>query len=164
MSKPLSEEKVLKKLKIGNFKDLTKDVVIKMSSMLGQMEPDVAKKAIEQFPHFTKTASEILKDFKHSLDNALESNKESVAPYYKACDSTITILQQELKNDDLTFEEKNILIGRIFEVSQMMSEKDSQNKRFITIMKGLGLTAVGVVVAGFTVALGGGVSAGMRDN
>ena len=41
-----SEEKVLKKMDIVDFRHLTKDKVIKMASILDKMDPEVAKKAL----------------------------------------------------------------------------------------------------------------------
>jgi hypothetical protein len=55
----MSEEKVLKKLDIVDFRHLTKDKVIKMASMLDKMDPEVAKKALEQFPEFANTTKEM---------------------------------------------------------------------------------------------------------
>lgn len=70
----MSEEKVLKKLDIADFRHLTKDKVIKMASMLDKMDPEVAKKALEQFPEFANTTKEMLTEYKVSLDKGLESN------------------------------------------------------------------------------------------
>ena len=55
MVRSLTEQKVLKKLGIDDFRHLTKDKVITMASMLDRMDPEVAKKAIEQ----ANTADEI---------------------------------------------------------------------------------------------------------
>ena len=44
MSKYLTEQKVLRKLGIPDFRHLTKDKVIKMAAMLDKMYPEVAKK------------------------------------------------------------------------------------------------------------------------
>ena len=41
----------------------TKDKVIKMASMLDKMDPEVAKKALEQFPEFSNATKEMLKDY-----------------------------------------------------------------------------------------------------
>jgi hypothetical protein len=59
MSKTLTEQKVLKKLGIQDFRCLTKDKVLTMASMLDKMDPEVAKKAIEQFQNFSDTMSEV---------------------------------------------------------------------------------------------------------
>lgn len=46
MSKPLTEQKVLRKLGIQDFRHLTKDKVITMASMLDKVDPEVAKKQL----------------------------------------------------------------------------------------------------------------------
>lgn len=43
MSKLMTEEKVLKKLGIDDFRHITKNKVIKMASMLDRVDPEVAK-------------------------------------------------------------------------------------------------------------------------
>lgn len=163
MSKLLTEQKVLKKLNIENFRNLTKDKVITMASMLDKMDPEVAKKAIEQFPEFSNTAKEMLKEYKDTLDKGLETNKESVESYYSVCKVTIETLQKQLENEELSFEERKYIIDKMLEVSKMMSEKDSENKKFIAIMGGLGLAAVGLVVAGLSSALGGNTNIEVSD-
>ena len=54
MKKSLNEKQVLKKLNIKSFSEVTTDKAISFSSMLPHMNPDVAKKALEQFPDFIK--------------------------------------------------------------------------------------------------------------
>ena len=100
----MTEEKVLKKLGIDDFRHITKNKVIKMASMLDRVDPEVAKKAIEQFPDFSNTAKEILKEYKESLDKSLELNADSVKSYYDACNSIISSLQKEVENENLSFE------------------------------------------------------------
>ena len=163
MSKLLTEQKVLKKLNIENFRHLTKDKVITMASMLDKMDPEVAKKAIEQFPEFSNTAKEMLSEYKDSLDKGLESNKESVESYYSVCKSIIETLQKQLEDEQLTFDERKYIIDKMLEVSKIMGEKDSENKKFIAIMSGLGLAAFGLVVAGLSSALGGNTNIEMND-
>lgn len=46
MKRTLSEQKVLKQLKIDNFRQLSKDTVMKFASSINQMDPEVAKKAL----------------------------------------------------------------------------------------------------------------------
>ena len=49
MDRPYTEIQVLKKLDIPDFRHLTKDKVIAFATMIPGMEPEVAKKALEQF-------------------------------------------------------------------------------------------------------------------
>lgn len=96
----MSEQKVLKKLDIVDFRHLTKDKVIKMASMLDKMDPEVAKKALEQFPEFASTTKEMLQDYKESLDKGLESNNDSVSKVYDTYNTIIVALQKELEKED----------------------------------------------------------------
>ena len=155
MSKLMTEEKVLKKLGLDDFRHITKSKVIKMASMLDRVDPEVAKKAIEQFPDFSNTAKEILKEYKESLDKSLELNADSVKSYYDACNSIISSLQKEVENENLSFEEKKYFFDQMIEVSKMMGEKDSENKKFIAGCVTLGVVAVTGVVAILGSALGG---------
>ena len=63
MSTLLSEQQVLRKLGIKDFRNMTKAKVIHLASMLDKMDPEVAKKALEQFPEFAKTTSEMLHEY-----------------------------------------------------------------------------------------------------
>lgn len=154
MSKSLSEQKVLKKLGIEDFRHLSKDKVIKMASMLDKMDPDVAKKAIEQFPEFSKTMENIVKEYKATLDKALEENSESVKSFYTSADLILTTLQDELKKENLTFDEKRFIIEKMVEVQKMKGEKDSENKRFIAGIAVCATVALGAVAAVLSSTLG----------
>lgn len=164
MSKLLAEQKVLKKLGIEDFRHLTKDKVISMASMLDKMDPDVAKKAIEQFPNFSETMKEILHDYKESLDKTQEANSESVKSFYDSCDSIISSLQKELERTDQTFEERKHIIDKMMEINKMKGDKDSENKKFLAIMAFFGVAAVGIVGGVLSSALGGNTKIEMQDN
>lgn len=163
MSRLLTEQKVLRKLDIEDFRHLTKDKVITMASMLDKMDPEVAKKALEQFPEFSNTAKEMLIGYKDTLDKGLESNRESVQSYYDSCKSIIKVLQKQVDDDKLSFEEKKYIIDKMLEISKMMCEKDSENKKFIATMAVVGTVAVCVVTAALTSALGGNTKIEIND-
>lgn len=155
MTRTLTEQKVLNKLKIDDFRHLTKDNVISMATMLDKMDPEVAKKALEQFPEFSTTTKEMLSNYKETLDKGLIENKESVQNYYDSCNSIIDSLKLELDKDDLSFEERKYIIDKMLEVSKMIGDKDSENKKFIATLVGIsGLVVVGAV-ATIAATLGG---------
>lgn len=155
MNKSLTEKKVLKKLNIEDFRHLTKDKVITMASMLDRMDPEVAKKALEQFPEFAAATKEMLLEYKETLDKGLETNKESVQTYYDVCNSIVVSLQKQLEYENLSFEDRKYIIDKMLEVSRMMGEKDSENKKFITTLAVIGATAVCVATSVMASALGG---------
>lgn len=160
----MSEEKVLKKLDIVDFRHLTKDKVIKMASMLDKMDPEVAKKALEQFPEFANTTKEMLKDYKESLDKGLESNNESVAKVYDSYNAIIVALQKELENEELTFEQKKYVIEQMKDVAEKVDKKDSENKKFIAGMATLATVVVGGTIAVLASVLGGNTQIEANDN
>lgn len=163
MSKALSEQKVLEKLGIEDFYHLTKDKVIKMASMIDKMDPEVAKKALEQFPDFANTAKEMLSDYKSTLDTILETNKESVQAFYGTCNSMIESLQKQLEVESLTFDERKYIIDKMLEISKMIESKDSENKKFLVTLALIGATAVGVITAILASVLGENAEADTYD-
>ena len=148
--KPLNEQKVLDKLGIDDFRHLSKEKVIEFVSLVPNMEPEVAKAAIEQFPEFSSVMKSIMIDYKQEIESALNQNDDTVKKYYNACDKI-------LDDTDLDLNEKMQIIDKMQEVQKMMDEKDSENKKFIRDV----LTIAGVVivtVAGTAISLLGGDS------
>ena len=155
MSKTLTEQKVLRRLGIDDFRHLTKDKVISMATMLDKMDQEVAKKALEQFPEFSKVSKEMLIEYKETLNKGLETNRESVQSFYEACNTNIKALQKMLEDATLSFEEKKYIIDKLLEISKMMGEKDTENKKFIATMAVVGAAALGGAAMALSSVLGG---------
>ena len=107
----LTEKQVLKKLNIPDFRHLSKDKIMTFFSMLPNMDPEVAKKAIEQFPTYAGTVKEIVSEYKGFLKKSLADNAESVQSYYAICNSILNTLSNMLEQDDLSFDEKKYIIS-----------------------------------------------------
>ena len=155
MNRTLSEAQVLKKLDIVDFRHLTKEKVMSMATMLDKMDPEVAKKALEQFPEFAKTMRQILSEYKQSLDEGMKQNAEGVKTYYDTCDAIIASCQKELEKENLSFEERSFILEQMVLVAKMKGDQNSEDKRFIVIMSVLGLAAIGVTAGALITALGG---------
>lgn len=151
----LTEKQVLKKLDIPDFRHLTKGKVIDLASMIDRMDPEVAKKALEQFPEFTRTAKEILVEYKDTLNKGIVSNNDSVQAYHDICNSIISSLQKELEKNSYSFEEKKYIIEQMKEIADKIDKKDTENKRWIFSMCALAGGAVVATVAFLATALGG---------
>lgn len=82
MSRPYTELQVLKKLDIPDFRHLTKDKVIAFASMIPKMDPEVAKKALEQFPNFASASLDIMKEYRGILEEAMQDDRESTQVCY----------------------------------------------------------------------------------
>ena len=162
MSRTLTEKKVLKKLGIPDFRHLTKDKVVQFMSMLPRMDPEVAKKALEQYPEMAKSVVGIATDFKETLEKGMNDNAESVKAFYETCNSIIDSLKQDLADDEITREERERIYDRMVILAQMIQAKDTENKQFILkvlgIAGGVAATLAAVIAAtlGTNTSLNGG--------
>lgn len=148
MGRTLTEQKVLKKLGIPDFRHMTKEKIVAFATMMPKMDPEVAKKALEQFPEFANSAKEIVAYYKEFAEKGFDQNSESVNSFYLTCDAIIETLKEQLQDDKLTFNEKQILIDKMIELAKMKGEKDTENKRFIGgMVKTVGGFALGAIFA-----------------
>lgn len=134
---------------------MTKDKVMVMASMLDKMDPEVAKKALEQFPDFSNTMRDILVEYKSTLEKSLDVNNESIRSYYETCDAIISSCQKELERDNLSFDERKQIVSCMIEVANMKGVKDTENKKLIAGLCALGVSAIGLTAAALVAALGG---------
>lgn len=112
MDNKLTEAEVLKQLDIPDFRHMTKEKMITFASMLQNMEPEVAKKAIEQFPKFAKMALEVLKDYKSVMEKTLDENSSSSKQCFDIYNEVVSALKNCLNKENITFEEKNIILRK----------------------------------------------------
>ena len=152
MDRTLTEQRVLKKLGIPDFRHMTKAKVVKFASMLPKMDPEVAKKALEQFPEFTKSANEIIGYYKSTIDKAVDSSNESVKANYKICDTIIHSLQEQLADESLTFEQRMIIEEKMIGVAKLAKDIDKENKDFLTKALAIG-GAVAVAALGIAASI-----------
>jgi len=155
MSNQLTEREVLQQLNIPDFRHITEDKIMTFASMLQNMEPEVAKKALEQFPEFAKMALEVLKDYRSVMEKTLDVNSASSKQCYDIYNEVIEALKSCLAKDDLPFEEKKYYIDKMMEIAKMAESKDSENKGFNWKIISLGALAVFTVVGIGASILGG---------
>lgn len=164
MNRTITEKKVLKKLGITDFRHMTKDKIVKFASMLPYMDPEVAKKALEQFPAFKDLASDLVTQYKGIIDKAIDGNEVSQKAFYDACNSIIQSLQKELEDEDITAEEKDRIEDKMIKVAQMIGEKDSENKGFLLKCLGIGAFVVTIVGGAAAAILGSNTQISQNDD
>lgn len=164
MQRTISEKKVLKKLGITDFRHMTKDKVVKFASMLPYMDPEVAKKALEQFPAFKDLASDLVTQYKGIVDKAIDDNGISQKAFYDACNSIIQSLQKELEDDEITSDERERIEDKMIKVAQMIGEKDSENKGFLLKCLGIGALVITVVGGAAAAILGSNTQISQNDD
>lgn len=149
---------------ITDFRHMTKDKIVKFASMLPYMDPEVAKKALEQFPAFKDLASDLVTQYKGIIDKAIDGNEVSQKAFYDACNSIIQSLQKELEDEDITAEEKDRIEDKMIKVAQMIGEKDSENKGFLLKCLGIGAFVVTIVGGAAAAILGSNTQISQNDD
>ncbi|MER2174028.1 MAG: hypothetical protein ABS911_05065 [Carnobacterium sp.] len=155
MSSQLTEHQVLQKLGIPDFRHMTKDKVVSFASMIQNMDPKVAKRALEQFPELTKIITEIVKNYREILEKTVDANSESNMSFYNSCDKVINALDKCLENENISFDEKKYFLNEMIRIIEMKEKKDTENKHFNwKIVSAGAFLAIAAIGAGASV-LGG---------
>ena len=150
MSYTMSEEKVLKKLGINSFRELSKDNVVKFASMIPHMSEEVAKAAIAQFPEFSNSVQSIVNKYSDIATSILESDEKSYSKVIDAYMVRLNALDTMLKDDDLSFDEKRYIMNEMREVTDDLDRLDTKAKGFRFAV----LLSIAGVVGGAILALG----------
>ena len=148
----MSEEDVKNKLGIDDFRQVTKSQVVQLVSSLSQMDPEVAKKVIEQVPEMGKVALGMAQDLKESYQAAIKANDAFSQATMKQINAIIDILSEQLKNDGVTPEERihiydclNNLADKAVEVHVIDQQLIKDGLKIVAGFAGatlLGITAV----------------------
>lgn len=143
----MSEKEVLKRLGIPDFRHLSKDTIVKFISAIPQMDPEVAKKALDQFPQLAEMSLGLARDCRETLLKAFDANSESSKASLAAIDAVIEILSEELKEGELDTEAKAHVMDCLVQLASLARDIHKDNQNFI--LKGL------VIFAGVVVSIAG---------
>lgn len=161
MYRSYTEKQVLKRLDIPDFRHLTKDKVIAFASMLPKMQPEVAKKALEQFPNFATTSLDLMRDYRAIFEEVLADDREGTKACYDVYIRAIDAHQRVLAEGEheLSFEEKKYLLSQIKELADTYADienKKSENRiKLLAIAGGVATAIIAVLgtVLGSNVSL-----------
>ena len=147
----MTETEVLHKLDIPDFRHLTKDKVIELFSLYPQMDPEVAKHAIEQFPQFSKTMIDISREYADIIKKTLEDDQRDAEKFFEICANIIDSLDAELEDSELEFDQKKVCFEHIQWVVEQMNNRREADQKFRLKYGTLGVFAC-VAVAGILAA------------
>ena len=77
-----SEGDLKRALQIDSWRNLSKDKMVQFTSMLPDMDKELAFKVVEQFPEFKKFALDAVDGIEKSFESALNHNKQSQENFY----------------------------------------------------------------------------------
>lgn len=132
MNRSLTETQVLRKLGIADFRHMTKDKVVNFVSMLPMMEPEVATRALEQFPNFAEASRAIITCLKEGMVQVADSNAANMSAFNDRCREALDALEAELSRPDLSDEGRSQVIDGIMLIIDALGRKDAENKAFLS--------------------------------
>lgn len=151
----ISEKDLLKMLGIPTFRHMTKDKLASFVSALPFTDPEVAKKALEQFPELSTAITEITGHYKGIISECLAGSDADTRFLLETCASLINSIQHGLEGEGLDFDKRQSLIAQSMDLVQIMREIDADGKRFRTRIILVSSVVLGIAVSALFSVLGG---------
>ncbi len=149
-----NEKDVLRILDIPDFRHLTKEKAIEFVSMIPQMDPQVAMRALEQFPQLKDAALGMAREYKEAMVKALDSDTEEFKCVAATINAIIDALTKQLDEKDLSDEERHYLIEQMKELVEMQRRMKRDDQGFKLKLMGMGACVVGVLSVALVAVLG----------
>lgn len=149
----MTEREVLDVLGIENFRQMTKEKVVSFASMINEMDPEVAMKALEQFPEFAKTIVALATDFKGILEHSVTTNIELAKASIAVCQSVIDCLSAQVTQVQ-SFEEKKYYLALMRELSTDVCGYAAQCQKENNLLTEKAGIVIGILIGLLASALG----------
>ncbi len=127
--KTFTEEEVKKKLKIGDWRNLSKEKVMQLIQMSPDIDKEVFLKILEQVPHLVDETKVIINAFKESIDASKSMSIETKKYYITVSNRILDLLESDKLSDELKIELKDLLVL----ISNKMDDLDNRDKVFMSI-------------------------------
>lgn len=126
-----TEQQVKDVLGVNNFQNLSQKQMMEFVKKIPVMDKEVAIAIMNQFPEFTESATSMLEQLNVLCDNGIKSNDASQREAINAYKKILDDLSEELKNKNLTFDEKQKIYKKMVDIADCISKKDTENKIFL---------------------------------
>ena len=155
MSNYLTETQILNKLNIPDFRHMTKDKIIAFASMIQDMDPEVAKSAIQQFPNFSKMVLDAINEQKTVMISISDNNRNVTEKCLNVLDNIGNSISKCLDEKELSFEEKKYYIDMLMEIANLGAEVEQRNSE-INAQAQILVTIATIVLGAFASSILGG--------
>ena len=147
MSKYLfTEAQVKEALQINSFREISKAKLMEFVSLIPSMDKEVALAIIDQFPSYTASAKVMVEQLNTMCTGLLAENKDSRNSYVAAYKSALDSLQELLKRDDLSAEDRKYITKQMLSIADKLADKDTENKQFLSGMLKYGFSLLGLII------------------
>jgi len=150
-----SEDEVKKALEIDSWRNLSKDKVMRFAAMMPDMDKEVALSIVAQFPVFTRFALGALSFLEKASESTQAANKSSQERVHDAYRETRGVLKGELDQENLSPEDRRLILESILKTADKEFEKDTENKRFLEDLFNKSAIAAGAAIIAGLVFVGG---------
>lgn len=106
----VNRKNLLKEMNIKNFNYMTVDDVITLANRMPNMDRELARQVISEFPDFVQYSKMLVSSMKENVDLAFSANRESMMAVYDSCNRTLDYCFKRLESNDITEEERNKLM------------------------------------------------------
>lgn len=146
MENRITEQQLLNELNIPDWRHMSKDKLIEFASSMQNLDPEVAKAAISQFPKFSEMGAGIVEALKESLNNVINNDKEADVKAYEINVAILNNLDKRLQKRFLFPSERKQIIDAMVQVSNNIAQMQVHEKVMIgDVFKAVGAVA-GLVV------------------
>lgn len=159
----VTEEQVKRALKVDDWRHLSKKKVLQFTSMIPNMDPEVAKAAIAQFPTYASFATEIVNELKKVCEKVIESADESQKMTIESYQKVLDYLGEMLKKDSITQEEREKYTSYMISVADKIAEVNSEHKAYVKDIFSKALPYIGGALLLGAAILGVNVAAGLGN-
>ena len=94
------------------------------------MDPEVVKKALEQFPNFAVAVKDAIVEYKQVAENIIRSGDKDNDKLIEMIDAEYQQLIKMLDNEELTFEEKLIILERLDDLQNKVSKENKEMRNY----------------------------------
>lgn len=116
-------------------------------SMLPQMDPEVAMRALDQFPSFADACSTIIGSLRDGLGTTEDRNAANMDAFNTQTREALNALEAELAKDDLSDEGRRQVVEGILSIIKEVGQRDTANKEFLSgLFQGVLIAAVVTII------------------
>ena len=147
---------VLDFFEVDNFRELSTEKAFAVTNKLADLKPEVAVKVLEQFPECANMVVNLAKSEIETAKHAMEQGDKSTQRNVDALNRIIGVIEKELEDESLTFEQKLRLNEQVIEIANLLDKADERQHEFLKVVLenagrvifGMCCVAVGVLVSG----------------
>ena len=149
-----NQQKVLNRFDLNNFREITKENVVKLYSLLNEAPKEVAMKTLDQFDKYRDIAIQSLQSYSTAFDRVINDNTNSMNEFYAGLNARRTLAIEMASSPELSNDQKLEILRILEECDDLAFKKDSENKKYhlkaLTILS----TVVAATIFGTVSVLG----------